>query len=250
VISFRGVSAALLVLPIACGGSTASPVASPATAPPTASASAAVEEPAVKAKGPFPQSHDPALRDPSKASQQAPATFTVAFVTTVGEFRVDCTRDWAPNGVDRFYNLVRIGFFDDVAFFRVVKQPSPYMVQFGIHGDPEVSRAWINARIPADKPKQSNMRGTLTFAMAGPPDTRTTQLFINFGANVRLDQMGFAPVCKVSGDGMDVVDKIEGAYGEEPSEHQGEIQTKGNAMLRAQYPFLDYIQTARLVDPR
>ena len=246
----RAAPAALLGLLIGCGGRTAPPVEPPAAARPSASATAAAEAPAVTAKGPFPQSHDPALRDPSKAGQQAPASFTVAFVTTVGEFRVDCTRDWAPNGVDRFYNLVRIGFFDDVAFFRVVKQPSPYMVQFGIHGDPEVSRAWVNARIPADKPKQSNTRGTLTFAMSGPPETRTTQLFINFGANIRLDQMGFAPICKVSGDGMDVVDKIEGAYGEEPSDHQGEIQTKGNAMLRAQYPFLDYIQTARLVDAR
>jgi peptidyl-prolyl cis-trans isomerase A (cyclophilin A) len=247
------------VLLFACGGESPPPAAPAAPAAPapevvaavpsgSASDDAAAPAAASAAKGPFPESTDPALRDPSKA-QRAPATFSVAFVTTAGDFRTDCTRSWAPNGVDRFYHLVEIGFFDDVAFFRVVKQPRPFVVQFGIHGNPEISRAWINARVAVDKPKESNLRGTLTFAMSGSPDTRTTQLFINFGANVMLDHMGFAPICKVAGDGMDVVDRIESSYGEEPSGAQGEIQTQGNAMLRTRYPLLDYIKTARLIEP-
>jgi peptidyl-prolyl cis-trans isomerase A (cyclophilin A) len=226
-------------------------VASPAPTGTGAAAPADADAAAtgVKAKGPFPQSTDPALRDPSRANQTAPAMFSVRFVTTVGDFQVDCTRDWAPHGVDRFYNLVRIGFFDDVAFFRVVKQPTPFVVQFGIHGNPRVSKAWIDARVPADEPKQPNLRGMLTFAMAGARDTRTTQLFINFSANPMLDKMGFAPICQVAGAGMDVVDRIEGAYGDDLGQEQADIQALGNTMLRARYPFLDYIQTARLIEP-
>jgi len=250
----------VLSLPFAFACGPAPQAARDTTAPPaTASTTAApgtasndpdvAPTPVIPAKGPFPQSTDPALREPSRATQKAPATFSVAFVTTAGDFRVDCTRDWAPNGVDRFYNLVKIGFFDDVAFFRVVKQPRPFVVQFGIHGDPEISKVWHAARVPVDKPKQSNLRGTLTYAMSGTPDTRTTQLFINFGANVMLDHLGFAPICKVAGDGMDVVDRIESSYGEEPTRDQDEIETQGNRMLRTRYPFLDYIETARLVEP-
>ena len=256
---FRLATLGAPLLSLACSHAAPPPPAQtsappPPTESPVAVSSAAAPEdappaaPATTAKGPFPQSTDPALGDPSKASQKAPATFSVAFVTTAGDFRVECTRSWAPNGVDRFYNLVKIGFFDDVAFFRVVKEPRPFVVQFGIHGNPEISRAWTNARVAVDKPKQSNLRGTLTFAMAGSPDTRTTQLFINFGANVMLDHMGFAPICKVTGDGMDVVDRIESSYGEEPSAAQGDIQAQGNKMLRTRYPLLDYIKTARLVE--
>ena len=259
--SFRLVTLGVSILPLACSHAPPPPAAPDNTAPPPTESAMAVSSaappedapppaaPTTQAKGPFPQSTDAALGDPSKATQKAPATFSVAFVTTAGDFRVDCTRSWAPNGVDRFYNLVKIGFFDDVAFFRVVKEPRPFVVQFGIHGNPEISRAWINARVAVDKPKQSNLRGTLTFAMAGSPDTRTTQLFINFGANVMLDHMGFAPICKVSGDGMDVVDRIESSYGEEPSAAQGEIQARGNTMLRTRYPLIDYIKTARVVEP-
>src|SRR5262245_57146556 len=227
---------------VACGCSSPPPASTPsatpaaapeaaAPAPAPAPAAAEAAAPEVKAKGPFPESTDPALRDPSKANLKAPPTFSVQFVTTVGDFQVDCTRDWAPNGVDRFYNLVRIGFFDDVAFFRVVKEPSPFVVQFGIHGNPDVSKLWKDARLPVEKPKQAKLRGTLTFAMAGAPDTRTTQLFINFAANVMLDKMGFSPICKVAGTGMDVVDRIESAYGEDPSRDQAEIQARGNAIL-------------------
>lgn len=200
------------------------------------------------AKGPFPQSTDPALRDPTKANEKAPATFSVRFETTAGDFDVLCTRRWAPHGADRLYNLVKLGFYDDAAFFRVVKQPRPFVVQFGIHGNPEVSRLWKDANLPVDKPIESNLRGTVTYAMAGRPETRATQLFINLYDNVMLDKMGFAPVCKVTGDGMDAVERIESVYGEEPSQAQGEIQSAGNALLRSRFPRLDYIKTARLAD--
>lgn len=222
---------------------TAKPAAT-ATATP---ASTAAAEP-VQAKGPFPESTNAALKDPSKAKEKAPATFKVRFETTAGDFAVECKREWAPNGVDRFYNLVKIGFFDDVGFFRVVKTPKPFMVQFGIHGNPEVSKFWADANLPKDEVKETNARGMLTYAMAGSPDTRSTQLFINYGDNARLDQMGFAPICKVLDDGMTTVDKIEGTYGETPSRAQGEIQKMGNKFLREKFPKLDYIKAARIWD--
>ena len=156
-------------------------------------------------------------------------------------------RDWAPHGADRFYNLVKVGFFDEVAFFRVIKG---FMVQFGIHGDPAVSQAWREAKI-ADDPsgKQTNARGFVTFATAGP-NTRTSQLFINYKDNGNLDGMGFAPIGKVT-DGMAVVDAIEGEYGEGAPMGRGpsqpKLQGEGNAYLKASFPHLDYIKSATLV---
>ncbi len=214
---------------------------------PTAAAQTAKpDEPAKQAKGPFPESKDPNVTDPSKLTAKAPDKFKVAFETTAGNFDMECTRDWAPNGVDRFYNLVKAGFYDDVAFFRVVKTPKPFVVQFGIHGNPAVSKAWRDAQIPPDDPKQSNTRGKVTFAMAGSPDTRTTQLFINYGDNANLDKMGFAPICEVSAEAMNEVEKIFSGYGEKPSGAQGQIKSAGNAFLREKFPELDYIKTARL----
>jgi peptidyl-prolyl cis-trans isomerase A (cyclophilin A) len=198
-----------------------------------------------KAKGPFPESQHPAMKDASKATEKAPETFQVKFETTAGDFTMECTRKWGEHGVDRIYNLVKIGFFDDVAFFRVAKG---FVVQFGIHGNPDVSKVWSDNKLPPDEVKESNSRGMVTFAMAGSPDTRSTQLFINFGDNSRLDKMGFAPLCKVDADGMQVVDKIHSGYGEAPSSQQGAIQAQGNKFLRARYPELDYIKTARLAD--
>ncbi|MEJ7730645.1 MAG: peptidylprolyl isomerase [Polyangiaceae bacterium] len=229
---------------------TSAPAKPAATARPATTATAASTAPAepVQAKGPFPESTNAALKDPSKAKEKAPATFKVRFETTAGDFAVECKRDWAPVGVDRFYNLVKIGFFDDVAFFRVVKTPKPFVVQFGIHGNPDVSKVWSDANLAKDDPKETNARGTLTYAMAGSPDTRSTQLFINYGDNARLDQMGFAPVCKVLDDGMTTVDKIDGTYGETASKAQGEIQKSGNKFLREKFPKLDYIKAARIWD--
>ena len=157
----------------------------------------------------------PGFADPAKLTAKAPETFKAQFDTTKGKFTVEVTRSLAPNGADRFYNLVKSGYFTDIGFFRVVPG---FMVQFGIHGDPAVSAKWREANIPDDPVKGSNTRGTITFATAGP-NTRTTQLFINFGNNTTLDGQGFSPFGKVT-EGMDVVDKINAEYGETPESGQ------------------------------
>jgi len=192
------------------------------------------------------QTEHPALKDPSKATEKAPDVFTAKFVTTKGDVVFECTRAWSPNGVDRFYNLVKIGFFTDIALFRVKKD---FVVQWGIHGDPEVSKQWMGAQIPADPVKESNKRGTLTFAMSGPPTTRTTQVFINYKDNVQLDRMGFGPVCKVT-SGMEVADKFYGDYEEQVTSKQGEITQQGNAYLREAWPNLDYIKSASITSEK
>jgi peptidyl-prolyl cis-trans isomerase A (cyclophilin A) len=157
-------------------------------------------------------------------------------------------RAWAPNGADRFYNLARIGYFDGVRFFRVIKQPKPFMAQFGIHGDPAVNTAWQGTEIPDDPVSQSNTRGMVTFATRGP-NTRTTQLFVNFANNANLDASGFSPFGKVT-EGMDVVDALYGGYGEGFPRGQGPrqdlIQSQGNAYLGRDFPKLDHVITARV----
>ncbi len=212
---------------------------------PEATAGANGEPPAAaQAKGPFPESTDPLVKEPKKAEGKAPKEFKVKFETTAGDFMVECHREWAEHGVDRFYNLVKIGFFDDVAFFRVVKG---FVVQFGIHGNPAISKLWKVANLPVDKVKESNKKGYLTYAMAGSPTTRSTQLFFNLGDNDKsLDPKGFAPICKVEGNGMEVVEKLESSYGDMPSHEQPRIQGEGNAFLRKRYPKLDFIKTVRL----
>jgi len=184
---------------------------------------------------------------PAGATATAPAVFKAKFVTTKGDFTVEVHRDWAPLGADRFYNLVKNGFFTDIAFFRVVKG---FMVQFGIHGDPKVSREWKSASIQDDPVgKASNTKCMITFAMAGP-NTRTTQIFINYADNARLDSMGFPPFGKVV-DGIKTVDAIEGMYGEGAPQgrgpSQGRIQNEGNTYLKAEFPKLDYIKSASIV---
>ena len=188
----------------------------------------------------------PGFADPSKLTATAPETFKAQFNTTKGKIVIEVIRSLSPNGADRFYNLVKSGYFTDVAFFRVIPG---FMCQFGIHGDPAMSAKWRDANIPDDAVKGSNTRGTITFATAGP-GTRTTQLFINFGDNVGLDGQGFSPFGKVV-EGMDIVDKINGEYGEGapggngPS--QGQIQAEGNAYLKKDFPNLDYIKSATIV---
>lgn len=183
---------------------------------------------------------DPALLHPATLHAKAPDVFDVKFETTRGEFVVRVNRAWAPVGADRFYNLVEHGFFTDAAFFRVVPG---FIVQFGLSADPAVNRAWQNANIKDDPVTQSNKRGTLTFATAGP-DTRTTQLFINFANNSPLDRQGFAPFGVVT-SGMDVIDKIYSGYGERPE--QGAITAQGKAYLEKHFPKLDTIESATVV---
>lgn len=186
------------------------------------------------------------LMVPSSLDARAPARFAVELDTTAGPITIDVHRAWSPHGADRFYNLVRAGYYDDVAFFRVI---SGFMAQCGIHGRPDVSRVWQDASIPDDPVVQHNTRGYVSFATAGP-DTRTTQFFINFGDNSSLDATGFSPFGRVRD--MTAVDALESRYGEgAPSglgPDQARIQAEGNAYLRAQFPDLDYIQHARIVD--
>jgi peptidyl-prolyl cis-trans isomerase A (cyclophilin A) len=181
-----------------------------------------------------------ALKSPASLTEQAPATYKAAFDTSAGKFVITVHRAWAPNGADRFYNLVKNGFYDDTRFFRVVPN---FMVQFGINGDPAIASAWQNANLKDDPAgKQSNKKGYVTFATRGK-DTRTTQVFINFKDNSFLDAQGFAPFGEVT-TGMDVVEKITSQYGEKPN--QGSIQSQGNAYLKAQFPKLDYVKKATI----
>jgi len=181
---------------------------------------------------------------PERATQKAPDVFKVRFTTTKGDIVTECHREWAPNGADRLYNLVKLGYYTDIGIYRVVDN---FMMQFGIHGDPAVSARWRDARIADDPQVVSNQRGFVTFAKGGP-NSRTTQLFINFENNERLDPMGFPPVCRVI-EGMNVVDSIfkvgEGAPGG-PGPSQGRIQMEGNAYLKKDFPKLDYIKSAKL----
>ena len=182
------------------------------------------------------------LLKPATLNAKAPATYEVAFKTTKGTFDVTVRRSLAPRGADRFYNLVRAHFYDGVEFFRVVPG---FVVQFGINGNPNVSLAWQSATIRDDPVKASNVRGSIVFADAGP-DTRTTQVFVNLGDNSTLDSQGFAPFGKVT-KGMNVIAKLYGGYGEDPSNAQSQIQQQGNSFLKGQFPRLDAVITARVV---
>jgi peptidyl-prolyl cis-trans isomerase A (cyclophilin A) len=185
---------------------------------------------------------DSALLHPSTLTAKSPDSYQVKFVTTKGDFIVQVTRSWAPLGSDRFYNLVKHGFFTDAAFFRVVPG---FIIQFGLSANPAVSRVWQNANIKDDPVTQSNKPGYLTFATAGP-NTRTTQLFINFGNNTFLDNQGFAPFGQVV-SGMEVVQSLYSGYGEKPD--QNSITTEGKAYLDKSFPNLDSIKSATVVTP-
>lgn len=185
----------------------------------------------------------PALLDPSKATKKPPETYRVKLETTKGDVLLEVDTSKSPRGAKRFYNLVRIGYFDDMALFRVVPG---FVVQFGIHGNPKVSTAWAGRTIPDEPVKGSNKPGTLTFAKTSVPNSRSTQLFINLGDNSRLDSMGFAPFGRVV-KGMEVLRKLYSGYGEALTKLQQEMQKKGNAWLEKEYPKLDYIEKAVLV---
>jgi peptidyl-prolyl cis-trans isomerase A (cyclophilin A) len=185
------------------------------------------------------------LANPAALTEQAPATYKAKFETSKGAFVIQVTRAWAPGGADRFYNLVKNGFFDDGRFFRNI---AGFMVQFGLNADPALNAKWRVARIPDDKVTQHNTRGMITFATSGP-NARTTQVFINFGDNSNLDGMGFAPFGRVV-SGMDVVDKLYAGYGEgAPSgagPDQNRIQREGNAYLTKDFPKLDFVKKATI----
>lgn len=180
------------------------------------------------------------LRNPAALKEKAPDTFKANFDTSKGLIVIEVHRDWAPNGADRFYNLVKNGFFDDARFYRVIPG---FMVQFGMNGNPAVTKAWDGAAIQDDPVKQSNTRGFVSFAALPSPNSRTTNLFINYGNNARLDASRFAPFGQVV-TGMDVADKINAEYREQPQQDQ--IRGRGNAYLNQSFPKLDFIKTATI----
>jgi peptidyl-prolyl cis-trans isomerase A (cyclophilin A) len=182
----------------------------------------------------------PSLMNPASLRAKAPDMYRAKFTTTKGDFVVEVDRSWSPRGADRFYNLVANGFFTDASFFRVV---SDFIVQFGIPAKPSIAAVWQRANIADDPVKQSNRKGTLVFATAGP-GTRTTQMFINLNNNAGLDQQGFSPIGKVV-EGMDIVLSLYKGYGESPD--QQKVQTQGKAYLDAKYPKLDSIKSATIV---
>lgn len=190
----------------------------------------------------------PGLTDPALARERAPETYAVYVETTAGDVVIDVTRAWSPNGADRFYNLVRIGYLDDCAFFRVL---DGFVAQTGLHGDPGIAAVWQAETIPADPVIESNLRGTVTYATAGgDPGSRTTQFFVNYGGNSFLDGQGFTPFGVVRD--MTPIDGLYADYGDGPpggpGPDQARLRDEGNAYLRANFPELDYIVSARVID--
>ena len=178
-------------------------------------------------------------QDKTGQDEKAPETFKVKFDSSVGPFVVEVHRAWAPNAADHFYTLVKNGFYDEARFFRVVPN---FMVQFGINADPAVQTKY-RGTIKDDPVKESNKKGYVTFAQTSAPNSRSTQIFINFKDNAFLDSQRFAPFGQVT-SGMDNVEKITAQYGEKPN--QGSIQSEGNKYLNAQFPKLDYVKTATI----
>ncbi|QDT44667.1 Peptidyl-prolyl cis-trans isomerase A precursor [Gimesia alba] len=183
-----------------------------------------------------------------EANAAAPETYRVKMETTKGTFYIDVTRSWSPNGADRFYELVNSGFYNDCAFFRVIEG---FMAQVGINGAPATQAKWRDQTIQDDPVAKSNLRGYVSFAKTGAPNSRTTQIFINFGDNRFLDGLGFAPFGAISQKGMKVVDALYSGYGEGAPSGRGpsqqRIQQEGNQYLKQDFPRLDYITKATIV---
>jgi peptidyl-prolyl cis-trans isomerase A (cyclophilin A) len=186
------------------------------------------------------------LRSPAALTEKAPETFKAQLDTTKGPVVIEVHRAWAPVGADRFYNLVKNGFYDDTRFFRVL---DGFMAQIGINGNPSIQSNWRNATIQDDPVKESNKRGYVTFAKSGLPNSRSTQIFINYRDNSSLDRQGFAPFGQVA-SGMEVVDKLYSGYGEGAPSGRGpeqqKIQMEGNAYLTKEFPKLDYVKKATI----
>ena len=199
---------------------------------------------AVPAQKPAAASYDRTLLHPALLKEKAPETFQVKFETTRGDFTMNVTRAWAPVGVDRFYNLVKHHFYDNMVVFRAV---TGFVVQFGISSYPAVSAAWLDANIKDDPVTQSNQRGYVTYAKTTQPNTRSTQIFISFRDNSSLDSQGFAPFGVVDAEGMKVVEMLYDQYGDQPTNEQDQITRLGKAYLDKKYPKLDVIKHATVV---
>ena len=183
------------------------------------------------------------LKDPASLTEHAPASYRARFDTSKGVFVIEVTREWAPQAADRFFNLVKHGFYDGARFFRVL---DGFMAQFGLNGTPEIQRPWQSAGIADEPVVQSNLRGFVSFAKESMPNTRFTMVFINFADNSFLDKDGFPPFGRVI-TGMDVVDTLYSGYGRQNQPDQRRILREGNAYLLAEYPRLDFIRKAALV---
>jgi peptidyl-prolyl cis-trans isomerase A (cyclophilin A) len=181
------------------------------------------------------------MQKPAAAAKDAPApaTYRINFDTSRGPFVVEINREQAPNGADHLYALVKANYFDGARFYRVVPG---FMVQWGAAADPEVSKKW-DITIQDDPVKETNARGTISFAATSQPNSRSTHMFINYADNARLDGMGFAPMGKVV-SGMEIVDQIYSGDGERPDQIQ--MKEMGNKYLEREFPNLDYIKTARI----
>jgi peptidyl-prolyl cis-trans isomerase A (cyclophilin A) len=230
----------LVALP-ACGSGPI-PLPLEPVAPPPAAVSSAPPLPVPPATH-----HAPEELDPSLAIARAPDVFFADFTTTKGDFVVEVHRSWAPNGADRFYNLVKIGFYDDERFFRAVPD---FMVQFGIPGDPRLTAKWKHASFPDDPVVESNLRGFVSFARTGQPNSSATEIFICYENHAALDASGFAPFGKIA-RGMDVVDDLYKGYGDGPPRGKGpdqeHIESEGNPYLDREFPKLDRILSTRIV---
>lgn len=182
----------------------------------------------------------PSLLKPETVAEQAPPVFRARIDNSRNAFVIEVHREWAPNAADRFYSLVKSGFYDGCRFFRVL----PYfMAQFGIHGDPKIHAAWRSATFPDDPVKMSNRSGYVSFAMTGP-NTRTTQVFINYRDNTILDQQGFAPFGRVV-EGMSNVTELEAKFGDRPDQRR--IEQEGNAYLLREFPGMSFVTKATIV---
>lgn len=226
----------LFVSALVCSSLLAQPAATK-----SAPKGAATSKGSAATKRPAGTATNPALLHPAALKAKAPDIFKAQFTTTKGDFIVEVHRDWAPIGADRFYNLVKNGFFTDVSFFRVIPG---FMAQFGLSAKPAVNKAWENASIKDDPVRVGNKRGNVVFAARSTPNSRTTQLFINFKENSPLDVQGFAAFGTVI-EGMDVVDRIYSGYGDTPD--QGLISSEGKAYLDKNFPKLDSVKTARIL---
>ena len=226
---------ALMVLSVTTVAQSQAPASTPTPAKPKSATTTAKPTTAV--------TYDRTLLKPSLLKEQASATFQVKFDTSRGPFTITVTRAWAPLGADRFYNLVKHHYFDNAHFFRVVPG---FVAQFGLSAYPPVTAAWEKATIKDDPHGQSNKRGTIVFATAGP-NTRTTQLFINLKDNVSLDSQGFTPFGVVDGDGMKVVEMLYDQYGDSAGMDQEAITKGGKKYIETKWPRLDMIKTATFV---
>jgi peptidyl-prolyl cis-trans isomerase A (cyclophilin A) len=228
-------SASLALAQAPAPAKTAAPPKKAATAPSKTGAAAPKAAPTGSSR----------LLNPAALNAKAPPVYRAKFTTTKGDFVVEVTRAWSPLGADRFYNLVKNGFYNNASFFRVLPG---FVVQFGIPANPAVGKAWANANIKDEPVVGSNKKGTLTFAKSSMPNSRTTQVFISLGDNGRLDADGFSPFGTIT-EGMDVVSQFYSGYGEAASNHQDDITNQGKAFLDKNFPKLDSIKTATIIFP-